>query len=233
MQNSNSSNSLEIISTSDGSQTLFNPFVGENYHSINGALQESQHVFVQNGLHFYNQHTKKNNLKILEIGFGTGLNFILSLDFALKNKITLNYVGIEAFPLSLDLIEKLNYKAFVDAATWKVYSEKYEASFEKEQNLWNDSSLRIIHSNLLDTELNEKFDIVYFDAFAKSYQAEMWTEESIKYACTFLKDKGIFVTYSVTGELKRILKSIGFEIERPQGAAGKREMMRATLNHAI
>lgn len=233
MQNNNLLNTLEIKETSDGSFTLYNPEVDENYHSINGALQESQHVFVDSGLHYYHQHNKNKEIKILEIGFGTGLNFLLSIEFALKENIKLNYLGVELNVLPISLIRSLKLESLVQESTWKIFESTYEDSINKDKAPTESVSLKIVESDIRNFSSEEKFDIIYFDAFAKSKQAEMWTKETIEHVCSFLKDKGIFVTYSVTGELKRNLKSLGFEIERPVGAAGKREMMRATLNHVI
>lgn len=233
MQNDTFLNTLQIKETSDGSLTLYNPIFDENYHSINGAFQESQHVFVASGLQHYHQSNKKKEIKILEIGFGTGLNFLLSLGYALNEKIQLNYVGIELKVLPLSLIKSLKLASLVEDECWKLFENNYENSINQCGRLADSIELKIVESDILNFKSIEKFDIIYFDAFAKSKQSEMWTKETIAHVCSFLKDKGIFVTYSVTGELKRNLKSLGFEIERPAGAAGKREMMRATLNHVI
>lgn len=233
MQNEKPLNGLQIKETADGSFTLYNPKIDENYHSINGALQESQHVFVDSGLHFYHRHTNKKEIKILEIGFGTGLNFLLSLDYAIRNDLKLVYVGVEINVLPLSLIQELKLNAIVPPSSWELFKKNYSNSINKISILNTSTSLHIVEADILNFQSTEKFDIIYFDAFAKSKQAEMWNQETIAHVCSFLKDKGIFVTYSVTGELKRNLRALGFEIDRPAGAAGKREMMRATLNHAI
>lgn len=234
MENNQENSAFDFIITADGSKTLYNPKVGEAYHSKNGALQESLHVFVKNGLSFYHQKNNTNSIKILEVGFGTGLNALLSFDYAYLQNVTLQYVGIEAYPLKKEQIISTDYGEFIQNKNlWDTFIRNYEESFKSNVNIEKSITLQLFNKTLLDFNSDEKFDIVYFDAFAKHYQAEMWTEETIKYACSFLKDKGIFVTYSVTGELKRTLKTLGFEIERPEGAAGKREMMRATLQHVI
>lgn len=222
---------LKIQITSDGSATIFNEHVGENYHSKHGAYQESKHVFVDSGLkHYIDLHPIKE-ISILEIGFGTGLNFILSAEIAKEFELKLTYRGIEKYPVENDLLTQLSYQDFLKQQDdWMKFTELYALSFEKEVEFHSSIQLRNYESALLDFQTNEKFDIVYFDAFAAIHQPEMWSKESIEHACSFLKDKGIFVTYSVTGELKRNLRALGFEIERPQGAAGKREMMRATKN---
>jgi len=225
-----SSSSVSFVTTADGSKTLFNPEVGENYHSINGAYQESLHVFVHSGLRYYQQLQADETISILEVGFGTGLNFLLSAEYAIANNIRLNYKGIEAFPLPQAIIADTSYQELLkNQRVWEAFLNNYNQALSTTTNIDQEISLEIIPSTLLTFESELKFDIIYFDAFAKVHQPEMWTEESIQKACSFLKDKGIFVTYSVTGDLKRTLKSLGFEIERPEGAAGKREMMRATF----
>lgn len=234
MENKEEFSHLEIVSTSDGSKTLFNSVIGENYHSKHGALQESQHVFVNSGLQYYHQQTQKKEIKLLEVGFGTGLNFLLSAEYALQNELSLDYVGIEAYPLNTEMLSATEYRQYLEHSDlFEGFMANYPKAFSEEVVMKNSIKLKINAEKLLDFNSLERFDIIYFDAFAKVHQAEMWNEESIAHTCRFLKDKGIFVTYSVTGDLKRQLKSLGLEIERPQGAAGKREMMRATLQHAI
>lgn len=222
------SNSLELKITSDGSATLFNPDVGENYHSKHGAVQESQHVFVKSGLQYFIENFQREEVEILEVGFGTGLNFLLSADLAMNVNIRLKYSGIEKFPVPQHLLAKTAYGQYLnDSKNWEKFLNIYEQSFVSEVEYFKNVSLQNYSLDLLEFKTEKRFDIIYFDAFAAIHQPEMWSKESIEHTCSFLKDKGIFVTYSVTGDLKRNLKSLGFDIQRPQGAAGKREMMRA------
>lgn len=220
-----------FVPTADGSKTLYNKIIGENYHSINGALQEAMHVFVKGGLEYYHEEHKINNISILEVGFGTGLNFLLSSDYAFMHQLQLEYCGIEAFPLSKEIILETKYEQYLENKNiWNNFIHNYLNCYTSNTEIESSIHLQIVETELQSFDTNKKFDIIFFDAFAKARQAEMWTENSIAHACQFLKDKGIFVTYSVTGDLKRTLKSLGFSIQRPEGAAGKREMMRATLN---
>jgi tRNA U34 5-methylaminomethyl-2-thiouridine-forming methyltransferase MnmC len=222
------SNNLEIIITSDGSATLFNAAVGENYHSKHGAVQESQHVFVKSGLEYFIEHFQKEEVNILEVGFGTGLNFLFSAELAKNLNIQINYSGIEKYPVPLSLLAETEYGKYLnDQKTWNDFLDIYELSFKSETTFNEWVKLQNYQLDLLEFNVDKRFDIIYFDAFAAVHQPEMWSKESIAHTCSFLKDKGIFVTYSVTGELKRNLRALGFEIQRPQGAAGKREMMRA------
>ena len=221
---------ISAIATSDGSTTFFHSTLNEHYHSINGAFQEAEHVYINSGLSYFHHKEATTKIAVLEIGFGTGLNYLLSIDYAIKNNIAIEYTGIEAFPLPLDYIQQTNYQNFLATANLtSIFQQQYLAAFETEQHISANQSLKIEELNLADFSTDQKYDIIYFDAFAASKQPEMWTTEMIQHVCQFLKDKGIFVTYSVTGNLKRCLRDLGFTIERPIGALGKREMMRATL----
>ncbi len=234
MQNKEYLQKLQLVPTADGSMSIYHSEIGENYHSKHGAYQESQHVFVNSGLLHHQHKHNKCELSVLEIGFGTGLNFLLSADAANEHSFSLQYTGIEAYPLEFEYIEALNYHQYLkNKELFNAFKNKYTQTYQSENEIINNVSLKIEHTELLHFQSEKQYDIVYFDAFAKVHQSDMWTYEAIAHACKFLKDKGIFVTYSVTGELKRQLKSLGFEIERPQGAPGKREMMRATLHHVL
>lgn len=225
-----SASELSFVTTNDGSSTLFHPIIGENYHSIHGAHQESLHVFVKSGLNYYHKLHQASSISILEIGFGTGLNFLLTAEYAVQHQLNINYTGIEAYPLPKSIIGNTMYHQYLKTdGLWSNFLDKYDDAFQQIQQISKIVQFEIIENELLKFDTDKKYDIIYFDAFAKSHQPSMWTKESIAKACSFLKDKGIFVTYSVTGDLKRALKSLGFTIERPQGAAGKREMMRATF----
>lgn len=234
MQNKEYQQKLQLVPTADGSMSIFHSEIGEHYHSKHGAYQESIHVFVNSGLLHHQHKQNTNELSILEIGFGTGFNFLLSADAANEHFLSLKYRGIEAFPLQFETIDALNYHQYIkNKEVYLAFKNKYQQAFENEIEINSNVHLKIDQCALLNFQTDERYDIIYFDAFAKVHQADMWTYEAIAHACKFLKDKGIFVTYSVTGELKRQLKSLGFEIERPQGAPGKREMMRATLHHDL
>ena len=221
---------ISAIATSDGSTTFFHSALNEHYHSINGAFQEAEHVYINSCLSYFHHKEVATKIAVLEIGFGTGLNYLLSMDYAIKNNIAIEYTGIEAFPLPLDYIQQTNYQNFLATDNLaSIFQQQYLAAFETEQQITSNQILKIEEINLADFSTDQKYDIIYFDAFAASKQPEMWTAEMIQHVCRFLKDKGIFVTYSVTGNLKRSLRDLGFTIERPIGALGKREMMRATL----
>lgn len=218
---------LSFTLTSDGSKTLFNEQVGENYHSRHGALQESKHVFLNSGLCFYLEKETEKKASVLEVGFGTGLNFLVTADHCLKNEISLNYTGIEAYPLQQEMIAETGYQEYVSEELWNSFLKNYSVSLIQNTEISAACSLRIAPEKLLDFRSEELFDVIYFDAFAAVHQPEMWNPESLNHICKFLKPGGVFVTYAITGDLKRTMKSLGFSIEKAPGAAGKREMLRA------
>jgi tRNA U34 5-methylaminomethyl-2-thiouridine-forming methyltransferase MnmC len=233
---------LELVRTADGSNTIYNSEVGENYHSRNGALQESRHVFVNSGLCYYLENSealkvsplgedlegaRAGAVSILEVGFGTGLNFLLSADLCAEKKINLQYTGIEAYPLSEQLITQTGYDQYVSADTWQSFVDSYEKSLSSPVKLHPHCQLQIASCKLLDFQSEKQYDIIYYDAFAAARQPEMWDEAAIAHTIRFLKPGGVFVTYAITGNLKRALKALGCTIEKAPGAAGKREMLRA------
>jgi tRNA U34 5-methylaminomethyl-2-thiouridine-forming methyltransferase MnmC len=217
---------LTLVETADGSKTLFNSEVGEHYHSKHGALQESRHVFLKSGLEFYLSRTNAPEVSILEVGFGTGLNFLVTAEFCTNNQIQLDYTGIEAYPLD-DLISKTGYQEYVSKSLWTSFLSNYPAGLSQEVSVNEYCRLLIAAKKLLDFRGQKKYDVLYFDAFASVHQPEMWDLEPLHHAAGLLKPGGVFVTYAITGHLKRAMKSLGFTIEKVPGAPGKREMLRA------
>ncbi|WP_246001571.1 tRNA (5-methylaminomethyl-2-thiouridine)(34)-methyltransferase MnmD [Mucilaginibacter gracilis] len=219
---------LNFVTTADGSKTIYNPQVGENYHSRNGALQESEHVFLNSGLKHFLADKTVNEVSVLEVGFGTGLNFLLTANYCTGHNIKLNYIGIEAYPLEQDMIAQTGYGQYINDALWQSFVSQYGQSLLGAVQLNAEVQLHTAHSPLTDFDTTQQFDVIYFDAFASANQPEMWSEEAIHHTAQYLKPGGVFVTYAITGNLKRQLKALGFKIEKAPGAAGKREMLRAT-----
>jgi tRNA U34 5-methylaminomethyl-2-thiouridine-forming methyltransferase MnmC len=217
-----------ITQTADGSNTLYNETIGEHYHSKHGALQESQHVFIDAGLKHAIKSRPEEPLSILEIGFGTGLNFLMTAVYADEQKLAIDYTGIEAFPLTKDELVSTAYNNYVPAEIWNGLIDNYEKALKLPVNLYSGQHLLIAHTTLQDFASAARFDIIYFDAFSVQHQPEMWSDDIIGHVCSFLKQGVIFVTYAITGKLKRALKSFGMTIEKLPGAPGKREMLRAT-----
>jgi tRNA U34 5-methylaminomethyl-2-thiouridine-forming methyltransferase MnmC len=218
---------LSIVTTADGSKTIYHPIIKENYHSKNGALQESNHVFLNSGLRYYLADKDLTDVSVLEVGFGTGLNYLLTHDFCTGKEIVLDYVGIEAFPLQFQLITETDYQEHVSVNTWEALKNCYQDSLQKSVMMNAYCSLHVAPIKAQDYQSELLFDVIYFDAFASNNQPELWTLEFITHILSFLKPKGVFVTYAITGNLKRIMKSLGMQIEKAPGAAGKREMLRA------
>ncbi len=220
---------LTIVQTADGSNTIYNPAVGENYHSKHGALQESKHVFVNSGLKYFLDTHGANKASILEVGFGTGLNFLMTADFCTEHQIELNYTGIEAYPLTDKLLSSTGYDQYTAADTWQSLLSNYQSAFIKPTTISLNCQLQIADCQLLNFDSDAKYDVIYFDAFAALHQPEMWDEEAIGHTIKFLNPGGVFVTYAITGNLKRMLKGLGLTIQKIPGAPGKREMLRAIL----
>jgi tRNA U34 5-methylaminomethyl-2-thiouridine-forming methyltransferase MnmC len=223
---------MQIIATSDGSNTLFHESLDETYHSVHGALGESLHVYINNGLKRLPLDLKTIN--VLEIGFGTGLNSLLSMDHQAPGT-KIKYYSIEAFPLSEDLLNKY-YQGFSEkpkslAALPKLIHSQSLQSINEQFNFM------LIESKLEDLQVHEQsfpaFDLVYFDAFAPSKQPEMWTIDILKKVSDAMAENGLFVTYCSQGQFKRNLKEIGFEIDNPPGPFGKREITVAKKIKAI
>lgn len=218
----------KIITTEDGSSSIFWEEMDENYHSRYGSVQESMCVFIQAGL--MAKLPTSEPLSILEMGFGTGLNALLTYCQQLEQapSTPIHYTSLEAYPLEKDLIDPLN---FIET----LKSEAQRAIFDKmHQNTWNKavklSDFFTLEKRWLKLEEytpERLYDIVYFDAFAPSAQPELWTESVFKkmYAC--LKEGGILTTYCAKGTVKRAMKAAGFKIEALPGPIGKREMTRA------
>lgn len=219
---------MEFVKTADGSKTLYHDQVGEHYHSKHGAQQESIHVFLNTGLRYWLDKESAQSASILEIGFGTGLNFLLTADYCSKNNVNLNYIGIEAYPLKPELIVQSEYNQYVNPEIWDQFVEIYAKALESKLSFNELIQLEIAHQKVMDFQSEERFDVIYFDAFAEIHQPEMWTPETLAHVCQFLNPGGVFVTYAITGNLKRAMKALGFSIEKAPGAPGKREMLRAT-----
>ncbi len=223
---------IQVIKSDDGSHTLFVPSLNETYHSTHGAVQESRHVFVQAGLaHLVEQG--KQDISILEIGFGTGLNALLSYEYLKAHpEVSLAYHSLEAYLVPQEIATQLNYPELADFEGAQPFFEAmHSAEWNQEIPLNEQFTLHKIHQKLEDwSGLNNQVDLVYFDAFAPSRQADMWTLEQLEKVKNQLKSGGVLVTYCANGQFKRNLKALGFELEMLDGPKGKREMTRGTMD---
>lgn len=215
----------EVITTADGSKTIRIIELDENYHSSHGALQEAQHVFIQNGL--YSLSTQKE-ISIFEMGFGTGLNAFLTAIKAKELKNSITYYGIEAFPVNLEEIIELDYKNLMGNDNADLYLSIHESEWNELISINSNFKIKKIEGELQTTEIPINFfDIVYYDAFGPRAQDEMWTVDLFQKMYDSLKPGGFLVTYCAKGQVKRDLKSVGFTIEVLPGPPGKREMTKA------
>jgi tRNA U34 5-methylaminomethyl-2-thiouridine-forming methyltransferase MnmC len=215
----------EIRVTGDGSKTIFLPELNETYHSSNGAVQESRHIFIENGLDLVE---KQGAIRILEVGFGTGLNALLSASWAETNNQRIHYIGIEAFPLSLELCFQLDYPRHIGQNVEKIYDALIRCDWEIDNQLTPHFSIQKREVKIQDFAAVENVDLIYFDAFGPRVQAEMWDITILEKMFQSLNAGGALVTYCAQGQFKRDLKSVGFILESLPGPPGKREMTRAT-----
>jgi tRNA U34 5-methylaminomethyl-2-thiouridine-forming methyltransferase MnmC len=223
-----------IIKTEDGSHSLFVEELNEHYHSIHGAIQESKHVFIEAGLkHIFSINNAQptattTSLNILEIGLGTGLNALLTYIEGEKLNKKINYTSIEAYPISADLANELNYINCLNAEQYQtIFNTIHLCEWNKSVALSNQFSIYKIHNRLQKVTLESKYNVIYFDAFGPPVQPEMWTEEIFAKLYAAIEPGGCLVTYCAKGEVKRTLKKVGFTVESLPGPPGKREMVRA------
>ena len=214
----------ELLITEDGSHTIYLPEMDEHYHSIHGAIQESMHVYIEQGL----LQTTKNELSILEIGFGTGLNAFLTYGYARKMKIKVNYFSLEKFPLTESEYLQLNYPQTIFPEFSFVFEQMHCAGWNAEAEISPEFKLHKIQADLLNFKFNSapQFDLVYYDAFAPGKQPEMWTEEVLHRVAATVKTEGILVTYCAKGTVRRTFEKAGLKMERIPGPIGKKEILR-------
>lgn len=218
----------ELITTSDGSKTLLIQDLEETYHSRHGALQEAEHVFIKNGFEL----KYDCDINILELGFGTGLNVLVTFDEYLQNdkNHTVNYFGIEKYPVSLEEAAELSYSDLFDDQKLKDLAlEIHRTEWEKSVEVAPGFFLNKIQNdffNIKDIDL-PPIDLVYFDCFGARVQPDLWEKELIEIVASTIKSGGLLTTYSSKGSVRRILTELGFEVEKKAGPPGKREMINA------
>ena len=215
----------KILKTSDNSHTIYVPNLNETYHSIYGAITESNHVFIKNGLL---RKLDVNDISILEIGYGTGLNILLSYHETRGANKNINYTAIEPFPLNLEVLEKLNYLNFFEEKDLsKIFFNIHKSKFDVKYKLGNKFHLIKKKIKIENLNLKKKYDLVYFDLFAPRVQPNLWTVKIFKQIYDIMNFGSILVTYCSKGYVKRNLKECGFKIESCPGPPGKREITRA------
>ena len=216
---------LKLVKTNDGSNTIINTSLNESYHSINGAINESEHIFINNGL----KRINKKAFKILEIGFGTGLNALLTKIYCEKNNVEIIYHTIDNLPMPNKVYSLLNYSHQLKIDN-NQFLKIHDSSWEEEIKLSEFFTIKKINFDFNKICFKEKYDLVYFDAFSPSKQADMWNEANFQKLFNCINNKGILITYCAKGIVKRTLKKVGFDTTPLPGPEGKREITLASKN---
>lgn len=216
---------IQIEQTADGSQTLFVPELNEHYHSVKGALTESEHIFIQMGL----KHSSVEAPHVLEIGFGTGLNAFLTLLTADTDQRNIHYTTLERYPVTPALIEQLTYPELICPERKDDFQALHQAAWNTDVQITPYFTLHKVETDFTSYTFPATYDVIYFDAFAPEKQPEMWTQSLFDTLCQQLNPQGILTTYCAKGAVRRMLQAAGFTVERlPGPPGGKREILRAT-----
>jgi len=219
----------EIRTTQDGSKTLYIKDLNENYHSHHGALQEANHVFIKNGLNLINNY----EINILELGFGTGLNVLVTINDFLKNdkNHVINYFTVEKYPVNIEEVSELDYGSSFERPEIKDFYEKlHQCPWNEKTEILSGFFFTKFHCDFFDIEslTLPKINLVYYDCFGARVQPDLWEDKIFKIVSDTMENEGLITTYSSKGSVRRILKELNFEVEKKPGPPGKREMMIAT-----
>ena len=212
-------NKIVIETTSDASHTLYLPELDEHYHSVNGAIQESKHVYIESA---FNQ-CKKTEIHVLEMGFGTGLNALLTYSEAQKREVKVIYTTLEKYPLPKEIISQLNYSDDNNLIFEQIHSAKWEERIA----LTPFFSIQKINIDFNKYDFPGMYDVIYYDAFAPDKQSEVWNQDLFCRIYSATNDKGILSTYCAKGEIRRRMQNAGFIVNRLPGPPGKREILQA------
>ncbi|MEJ4087614.1 tRNA (5-methylaminomethyl-2-thiouridine)(34)-methyltransferase MnmD [Galbibacter orientalis] len=218
----------EIIQTSDGSSTIYIKDLDEHYHSKHGAIQEAYHVFLKSGFFPFLKNNKIEELSILEIGFGTGLNAFITFIEAENLELKVKYDGVEAYPVSMEEVKLLNYVEELKVLDKQsIFLQMHESEWETYQFISENFQLKKRKQFFDEIENINTFNLIYFDAFGARVQPELWEVSIFQKMYNALKANGVLVTYAAKGSVRRAMQEVGFEVERLPGPPGKREMLRA------
>ena len=212
---------LKIQITSDQSQTLYNEELNETYHSVHGALRESQHVYIKSGLE---EFKNKDVVKIFEMGFGTGLNVLLTWIYSQEHQQQIEFNTIELYPLKKNIWSKLTYAK--GKVQQDLFNKLHRSEWEVISSMDERFTLLKNEVSLPDFPTGKTFDLIYFDAFGPEVQPELWELSVFEKLFSMLDEGGILVTYSAKGQVRRDMQTAGFTVERLKGPPGKREMLR-------
>jgi len=213
----------KLIRTEDGSHTIYVAKLDEHYHSVHGAVQESEHIFIRSGF----DTCLADPVNIFEVGFGTGLNALLTAVRSMKGERQVFYTTIEKYPVNEDIIWSLNHSDFAGPEGKKIFNKLHFSDWNSTTSICKNFSLKKIKGDFTAGNLSGEYDLIYFDAFAPDKQPEMWTSEMFANIASVTKKNGILVTYSAKGDVKRNLIACGFDVKLIPGPPGKREIIRA------
>jgi len=217
-------NENRIYVSGDGSHSIISGRFGESYHSRFGAIQESKHVFIKQGLLYRSKSI--DSIRILEFGFGTGLNAALTWQFALAHpEKTIYYSGLENYPISVSMAVKLNYPTLLGLPN---FISLHESQWGQEEKISTNFYFAKSKRDFGDVHSDSSYDLIYYDPFAPDCQPELWKPNMLKLVLKVMARSGIFVTYCAKGAFRRALLEVGFDVEKLPGPPGKREMLRAT-----
>ncbi|WP_026450665.1 tRNA (5-methylaminomethyl-2-thiouridine)(34)-methyltransferase MnmD [Aequorivita capsosiphonis] len=216
-----------LLKTGDGSYTLHIPEWDEQYHSKHGAIAEALHVFIKEGLYHWLSENATSKISILEIGFGTGLNALLTFLESEKHSWSIEYTGVEAFPLGEEEYQKMNYSEMLKTSE-EVFLKLHNSPWEENVIVSQKFQLRKEQKLFSDISAVNNYNLIYFDAFGIRVQPELWTEDIFAIMYASLKPKGVLVTYAANGNARRAMQAVGFRVERLPGPPGKKEMLRGT-----
>ncbi len=216
---------IKLITTQDGSHSLLRSDINETYHSFHGARTESLYVFIEQCLNYYFEKNHDSSISIFEVGFGTGLNALLAASFARDKGISINFTTLEPIPVPEEIYQKLDFG--FEAREHEMILKLHDCGWEMRQELDEKFGLTKHKTTLESFETSEQYDLIFFDAFAPSKQAEVWELSNIKKCFSLLKPGGVLTTYCAQGQFKRNLAAAGFAVETLKGAMGKKEMVRA------
>lgn len=213
-----------MIITSDGSHSLYVPALHEHYHSLHGAIQEAEYIFIAHGLAACRQKT----IRLLELGFGTGLNAFLTLLYAQKHGLTVHYEALEKYPLSKDEASCLNYAHLLAPDSKLLFEALHSANWGESVPITTDFQLLKQKKDLKTMQWDDHcYNLVYFDAFGPDVQPDLWELSVFQRLYNCMSSQGCLLTYSAKGTVRRNMKAAGFQVEKLPGPVGKRHITRA------
>jgi len=224
MEQSSTKADYDLIITEDGSHTLFVPAIDECYHSTHGAVQESKHIFIEAAL----KQCTKTEIRVLEIGFGTGLNAFLTMIEAERSDKKIHYTSLEKYPVEVGKALQLNYPEAFPAVSREIFELLHTSVWGEEVQIGSNFWLTKIEADFTQFNFNEMFDVVYFDAFSPEKQPEMWSVELFEKIFIQCNPGAVLTTYCAKGVVRRAMQSAGFQVERLPGPPGKRQILRST-----